>query len=50
MRGQTQCLYLSAWSVTKHGGQSPSLMSINWESDEASINFLEYMCIKSVRF
>ena len=50
MHGQTQHLYLSAWSVTKHRNQSPSLTGINWVSDGVSINFIEYMCYKSVRF
>ena len=47
---QVQHLYLSTWSVTKHGDQSPSLMGVNWVSDGVSIDFIEYMCYKGVRF
>ena len=36
--------------MTKCRDQSPSLMSINWVSDEAGIDFLEYMHIKSACF
>ena len=36
--------------MTKHGDQSLSPTGVNWVSDGASINFVEYMHIKSVRF
>ena len=45
-----QHLYLSMQSVTKHGDRSPSLTSVNWVSDGVGINFIEYMCYKSVHF
>ena len=45
-----QHLYLSPWSVTNHRDQSPSLMGINWVNDGVGIDFVEYMCYKSVHF
>ena len=45
-----QRLCLSMWNVTQHGDWSPSPMGINWVSDGVSINFVEYMHYKSVRF
>ena len=45
-----QHLYLSMQSVTKHRDRSLSLMSVNWVSDGVSIDFIEYMHYKSVRF
>ena len=48
--GWVQCLYLSAWNVTKHRDQSPSLTGVNWVSDEVGIDFAEYMCYKDVHF
>ena len=45
-----RCLYLSAWNVTKHGGESLSPMGINWVSDGVGIDSTEYMCHKGVRF
>ena len=36
--------------VTKHRDQSPSPMGVNWVSDGVSINFIEYIYYKSVRF
>ena len=46
----TRHLYLSKQSVTKHRDQSPSPTSINWVSDRAGIDFVEYMYYKSVCF
>ena len=43
-------LYLSAWSVTKHGDQSPSPMGVNWVSDRVGIDFIEYQYIKRARW
>ena len=37
-------------AVTKHGDQCLSLVGINWVSDGASIDFIECMCYKSIRF
>ena len=36
--------------VTKHKYQYPSLAGVNWVSDGASIDFVEYMHVKSVQF
>ena len=41
---------MSAWDVTKHGGQSPSPMGVNWVSDGVGIDSTEYMCHKVVCF
>ena len=43
-------LYSSAWDVTKHRGQSPSLTGVNWVNDGVSIDSTEYMCCKVVCF
>ena len=43
-------LCLSARSVTKHGDRSPSPTGVNWVSDRVGIDFIEYMCYKSVCF
>ena len=45
-----QCLYLSVWDVTKHGGRSLSLMGINCVSDKVGIDSTGYMHCKSVHF
>ena len=49
-RGWVQRLCLSAQSVTKCGDRSPSPTGVNWVSDEVGIDFIEYMCYKSVCF
>ena len=36
--------------AAKHGDQCPSLAGVYWINDGASIDFVEYMCYKSVRF
>ena len=50
MHGWVRCLCLSVWNVTKHGDWSPSPTGANWVSDGVSIDFVEYMRYKSVRF
>ena len=36
--------------VTKHGIRCLSPASVCWVNDRAGINFIEYMCYKSIRF
>ena len=43
-------LYLSTRNVTQHGGQSPSLMGVNWVSDGVGIDSTEYMYHEDVCF
>ena len=50
MCGWVQCLYLSAWNVTKHGDQSLSPTGVNWVSDRVGIDFTEYMHRRGVCF
>ena len=42
-------LYSSVRNVTKHRGQSPSPMGVNWVSDAVSINSTECMHRENVR-
>ena len=48
MRAEHLCL--SMQDVTKHRDWSLSPTGINWVSDGVSIDFIEYMCYKSVHF
>ena len=43
-------LYLSMRNVTKHRDRSPSSTGVNWVSNGAGIDFIEYMHYKSVCF